>query len=77
MQQVDARLTPQARKSWRWRQLFLRTLLDAELKANGGKPNERCNEAFAELIKLYHVGNAPGTVRPPLPKGWTPAKPQS
>ena len=68
MQKVDARLTPQARKSWRWRQLYLRTLLDAELKANGGSPNDRCNEAFAELIKLYHVENSPGTVRPPLPK---------
>lgn len=70
MQKVDAKLTPQARNSWRWRQLYLRALLDSELKTNGGKPNDKCNEAFAELIKIYHVENAPGTVRPPLPKDW-------
>jgi hypothetical protein len=68
MQKVDARLTPQAKKSWRWRQLCLRALLDSELKTNGGKPNKTCNEAFAELIKIYHAENASGTVRPPLPE---------
>jgi hypothetical protein len=72
MQRVDARLTPQAKQAWRWRQLYLRSLLDAELKANGGTPNDRCNEAFAELIRIYHVADAPGTVRPPLPKDWKP-----
>lgn len=66
VQRVDAKLAPQARQSWRWRQLYLRALLDSELKTNGGKPNDRCNEAFAELIKLYHAENASGTVRPPL-----------
>lgn len=70
MQKVDARLTPQAKNAWRWRQLYLRALLDAELKTNGGKPNDKCNEAFAELIKIYHAENAIGTVRPPLPKDW-------
>ncbi len=68
VQRVDAKLTVQARQSWRWRQLYLRTLLDAELKANGGKPNDRCNAAFAELIKMYHAENANPAIRPPLPK---------
>jgi len=63
-------LTPQAKKAWRWRQLYLRALLDAELKTNGGKPNERCNEAFAELIKIDHAENANPAVRPPLPKDY-------
>ena len=72
MERVDARLTPQARRSWRWRQLYLRALLDAGLKANGGKPDDRCTEAFAELITMYYVADAPGTVRPPLPKDWKP-----
>jgi len=70
MKRVDNLLTPQAKTAWRWRQLYLRTLLDAELKTNGGKPNDTCNEAFAELIKIYHAENAIGTVRPPLPKDW-------
>jgi hypothetical protein len=66
MQRIDGLLTPQAKKAWRWRQLYLRALLDSELKTNGGKPNDKCNEAFAELIKIYHAENASGTVRPPL-----------
>jgi hypothetical protein len=72
MRKVDATLTPQARKSWRWRQLYLRALLDSELKTNGGSPNDLCNEAFAELIEIYHAENALGNVRPPLPKEWQP-----
>ncbi len=67
MQEVNARLTPQARTSWRWRQLYLRALLDSELKTNGGSPTARCNAAFAELIQIYHAENANPHVRPPLP----------
>jgi hypothetical protein len=67
MQRIDGLLTPQAKTAWRWRQLYLRALLDAELKTNGGKPNEKCNEAFSELIKLYHAENADPAVRSPLP----------
>ena len=74
MRKVDETLTPRARKSWRWRQLYLRALLDSELKTNAGRPNDLCNEAFAELIEIYHAENAIGTVRPPLPKGWKPSK---
>ncbi len=70
MQRIDGLLTPQAKKAWRWRQLYLRALLDSELKTNGGKPNERCNEAFAELIQIYHAAHANPAVRPPLPKGY-------
>jgi len=70
MQRIDGLVTPQARKAWRWRQLYLRALLDAELKTNGGKPNGRCNEAFAELIKTYHAENANPVVRPPLSKDY-------
>jgi hypothetical protein len=70
MQRVDGLLTPQAKKAWRWRQLYLRALLDSELKTNGGSPNEKCNEAFAELIKIYHAENADPAVRPPLPRDW-------
>lgn len=74
VQRVDAKLTAQARQSWRWRQLYLRALLDSELKTNGGKPNDRCYEVFAELIKLYHAQNANPAVRPPLPAGYKPQR---
>ena len=67
MEAVDGRLTPRARRSWRWRQLILRARLDAELKAGGGAPNARCDAAFAELVELYHAQRADPVVRPPLP----------
>ena len=66
VQRIDERLCQQARQAWRWRLLYLRALLDAELKANGGAPNARANEAFAELIQIYHAQNANPAVRPPL-----------
>ncbi len=57
-----------ARRSWRWRIVYLRALLDAELKANGGSPTPACSEAFQELNRLYAVGERTDTVvRPPLP----------
>ena len=68
VQRIDGLLTPPARNAWRWRQLYLRALLDSELKTNGGKPNDLCYKAFAELIKIYHAEQADPTVRPPLPK---------
>ncbi len=49
-----------------YRLLYLRTLLDAELKANGGTPNDRCQKAFAELIDIYHAQHANPAIRPPL-----------
>lgn len=72
VQRIDQKLSPPVRKSWRWRHLYLRTLLDAELKANGGRPNDRCQEAFAELIELYHAQHADYAVRPPLDRAWHP-----
>lgn len=57
-----------AKSSWRWRILFIRTMLDAELKANGGSPNEKCYEGFYELLKLYHcTEQTDPVVKPPLP----------
>lgn len=62
---VDSGLGERARNSWRWRILYLRALLDAELKTNGGKPNDTCEQAFQELTRLYFAQNAEGPVRPP------------
>ena len=66
VKRVDAKLQPWARRAWRWRILFLRVLLDAELKAEGGVPNDRCRDAFAELIEIYSAQYANPVVRPPL-----------
>jgi hypothetical protein len=67
MKTVDCKLPDWAKNSWRWRTLFIRAMLDAELKANGGSPNEKCNEGFRELAKIYHTTvKTDPCVRPPV-----------
>ncbi len=67
LQQADDRLCPRARASWRWRILYLRGLIDAELLRNKGKPTGACNEAYEELIHIYHAQEAGGPVTPRAP----------
>ncbi len=57
MQGVDATLPAWARLSWRWRILFLRSLLDSELKTNDGVPDANCLDAFDELNRIYRVND--------------------
>jgi hypothetical protein len=67
MKTVDNQLSDYAKNSWRWRMLFIRTMLDAELKTNGGRPNEKCYEGFRELAKIYHASaKTDPCVRPPV-----------
>lgn len=67
MQSVDRKLPDRVKSSWRWRTLYIRTMLDAELKANGGSPNENCNEGFRELAKIYHTSaKSDPCLRPPV-----------
>jgi hypothetical protein len=64
---MEKRLAPWARDSWRWRILYLRALLDSDLKTNGGKPTPACEQAFRELIKIYGLTDkADPAIRPPL-----------
>ena len=69
-QKVDARLSPQARASWRWRLLYLRALIDKEMHlTNGRLEGDVLKDAFAELTRMYHAKNAlEGWLRPPLMK---------
>jgi len=67
VRQVDTRLPERAQKSWRWRLIFIRTMLDAELKANGGSPNKACIKGFMELMKIYHTSiKTDPVVKPPV-----------
>jgi hypothetical protein len=67
VRRVDGRLPPRARQAWRWRILYLRALLDSELKTNGGKPSPACEAAFRELDQIYRLTDqADPVVRPPL-----------
>lgn len=53
------RMLPAERRScWRWRVIYLRALLDAELAASGGVHTPACEAAFEELTRLYHAENA-------------------
>lgn len=67
VKRMEESLAPWARNSWRWRVLYLRALLDSDLKTNGGKPTPACEQAFRELIKIYGLTDkADPVVRPPL-----------
>ncbi|MHB0954985.1 MAG: alpha/beta hydrolase fold domain-containing protein [Pirellulaceae bacterium] len=64
--QADARLTPQARQAWRWRILFLRAQVDAQLYLNrGAMQGQVLHDAFQELTRIYHAQNAEPPVKPP------------
>jgi hypothetical protein len=65
VRRADSRLSPRARKSWRWRILYLRALIDAELAGNGCRITSKCEAAFRELVRTYHARKAALIVSPP------------
>jgi hypothetical protein len=66
LRQADTMLTPQARAAWRWRILYLRGLIDAELARNGFEVSPACEAAFAELTEIFHAQGALDWVAPPV-----------
>jgi hypothetical protein len=56
------------RRSWRWRILYLRALLDDELSRNQEVKTDRCEEALEELTRIYYAGKAEFLVQPPSRK---------
>ncbi len=62
---VDAQLAPAQRSSWRWRILYLRGLIDNELAQHDFRATQVCEDAFEELIRIYHAEEAIWAVRPP------------
>lgn len=66
LEQADARLTAQVRQAWRWRILFLRAQVDAQLYLNRGRMQGRVlHAAFQELTGIYHAQGAEPAVKPP------------
>ena len=65
IQDIDTQLTRQVRNSWRWRILYLRSVIDYELAHNDMKINPRCDDAMMELAALYHADTAIWHVKPP------------
>ncbi|ULQ54715.1 hypothetical protein [Flavihumibacter fluvii] len=56
IEQAELKLTSQVRKSWRWRIVYLRALIDREMFATKGKlEGETLKKAFSELTAIYHA----------------------
>lgn len=63
---ADAQLTPRARQAWRWRILYLRAHVDAQLYLNRGvMQGQVLHDAFRELTCIYHAEHAEPAVKPP------------
>ena len=59
-QRIDERLPPWARKSWRWRILYIRAAIDGTLKAQGfmaPEAQETLKRLADELVRIYHAQN--------------------
>jgi hypothetical protein len=64
--ECDKSMPDAVRKSWRWRIVYLRALIDRELASNDFYETPACREAYNELIGIYHAQNAEFAVRPPV-----------
>jgi len=67
---ASAKLTLQVRKSWRWRIVYLRALIDRELLSTHGElKGEVLKTAFNELTTIYHAENGHSMpIHPPVIK---------
>ncbi len=65
MEAAHQRLSPAVQKSWRWRILYLRAIIDHELAHHDSALTDRAEEALQEITKLYHAQNAAFPVAPP------------
>ena len=62
---VNATIPEEMRKSWKWRIIYLRAVIDHELIHGGGIASDLCEECYQELIDLYHVEKGEYSVAPP------------
>lgn len=67
-ERIEARLTPEARRAWRWRLFRIRAALDQELYRNsqGQGRDEVFRKAYEELTEISHAKNAWPMLRPVL-----------
>jgi hypothetical protein len=62
---LNSLLSAERQACWRWRVLYLRALIDAELAANDGVLIPTCEAAFEELTRIYYAQQALSWVAPP------------
>lgn len=65
LQQADQQLPVWARTAWRWRILYLRALIDSELIRHENVVTDRCDNAYEELIRIFHLEDGWYCVTPP------------
>ena len=65
---ADVRVPESLRRSWKWRLVVLRSVIDYELYSHGYVPSrsKTAQAAFAELHAISHTENAKFCVHPPL-----------
>ena len=70
-EEVFAVLDGQVEMRYRQDGQELRTLLDAELKANGGSPNARCNESTTGTLRFFAMARmlSRSAAEPPICTG--------
>jgi hypothetical protein len=68
LEESEQKMTAQARKTWRWRILYLRSLIDRELLDTKGQlQGETLRRAFQELTAIYHAEKAHSMpIKPPV-----------
>lgn len=65
LRNLNSLLPPERQQCWRWRVLYLRALIDAELAASGGLSTPACEAAYQELTAIFHAEQALWWVAPP------------
>jgi hypothetical protein len=68
VRRVQTKLSLYSQNSWRWRIIYLRALLDSELNKNQWHPSPQAEDAFRELVDIYHATSPDICVclKPPL-----------
>jgi hypothetical protein len=68
VEKIDAKLTPQVRKSWRWRMFCIRAALDQEIFRNsqGAGRAKVFRQAHDELVKISRTDNVWPMMKPQL-----------
>lgn len=65
LERADTAIPERVKESWRWRVLYLRGVIDAELFLSGGRiQGEALKSAFDELTTVYHAESAWPGLRP-------------
>ena len=52
---LDGQILPSMRKSWRWRLIYLRAMIDAEIAESGTTAPQSAKPYYDEIVRIYHA----------------------